>query len=166
MARSPALSIGRSNSEHGGSRMMDGEKPAQQITVTTTVPVSPERAWELYTDPTEITRWNFAVDEWHCPSVSTDLKVGGLHKARMEAKDGSFGFDFEGTYTEVTPPHSLTLVLGDGRQSRTAFQPSAGGTLVETTFDAESTNPLEMQHAGWQAILDNYRKRAEAVSRS
>lgn len=137
---------------------------AQQITVATTVPLTPERAWELYTDPNDVTQWNFATDEWHCPSASIDLRVGGTHKARMEAKDGSFGFDFEGTYAEVEAPHSLTLVLGDGRKSRTTFRPSSGGTLVETTFDAEAENSVDMQRDGWQAILNNYRKHAEHVS--
>lgn len=133
---------------------------SQRIYVATTVPVSPERAWELFTDPDHVTQWNFANDDWHCPSASIDLRVGGTHKARMEAKDGSFGFDFEGTYEEVEAPHALTLVLGD-RKARTTFEPVPGGTRVETNFDAESQNPVEMQRAGWQAILDNYRKHAE-----
>lgn len=137
--------------------------PMQQITVATTVPVAQERAWELYTDPNEVTRWNFATDEWHCPSASIDLRAGGTHKARMEAKDGSLGFDFEGTYVEVDAPRSLTLMLGDGRKSRTTFKPSAEGTMVETTFDAEPQNSIEMQRDGWQAILNNYRKIAEQV---
>jgi uncharacterized protein YndB with AHSA1/START domain len=137
---------------------------AQQITVATTVPLAPERAWELYTDPRHVTQWNFAVNEWHCPSATIDLRVGGRHTARMEAKDGSFGFDFEGSYTEVDAPHSLTLLLGDGRQSRTTFEPSAGGTLVQTTFDAEGENSADMQRDGWQAILNNYRKYAEQAS--
>lgn len=137
---------------------------AQQIIVATMVPVNPERAWALYTNPNDVTQWNFATDEWHCPSASIDLRVGGTHNARMEAKDGSFGFDFEGTYSEVDAPHSLTLVMGDGRKSRTTFISSPGGTLVETKFEAEATNPAEMQREGWQAILDNYRKHAEQTS--
>ncbi|UZK64649.1 SRPBCC domain-containing protein [Sphingomonas sp. M1-B02] len=140
--------------------------PAQKITVAAEVPLSPEEAWRVHTDPSEITRWNFANDQWHCPSATTDLQVGGLHKARMEAKDGSFGFDFEGTYTEVDAPRALTVLLGDGRHSRTTFQPSATGTLVETTFDAETDNSVEMQQQGWQAILSNYGKRAEEVAGS
>lgn len=134
---------------------------SQQITVGTIVPVSPERAWDLFTDPDQITQWNFANDDWHCPSASTDLRVGGTHKARMEAKDGSFGFDFEGSYEEVDAPHALTLVLGDGRKARTTFEAVPEGTKVETSFDAESQNAAEMQRAGWQAILDNYRKHAD-----
>ena len=110
----------------------------QKITVETEVPVAPNRAWELYTNPDDVMQWNFAIDDWHCPAASIDLRVGGTHNARMEAKNGSFGFDFAGTYTEVDEPHSLTLVLGDGRQSRTTFRASAEGTVVETIFDAES----------------------------
>lgn len=137
---------------------------AKQITVAIDIPLPPEQAWELYTSPDHVTQWNFAIDEWHCPSASIDLRVGGVHKARMEAKDGSFGFDFEGTYAEVDAPHSLTLVLGDGRKSRTTFKPVSGGTLVETSFDAEDQNPVEMQRDGWQAILNNYRRHAEQVA--
>jgi uncharacterized protein YndB with AHSA1/START domain len=142
----------------------DGRKPLQQITVATTVPVSPGRAWDLFTDPDSVTQWNFASDDWHCPSASIDLRVGGAHKARMEAKDGSFGFDLEGTYSEVQAPHALTLVLSDGRKARTTFLPAPDGTRVETTFDAEDQNPVEMQRGGWQAILDNYRACAEQAS--
>ena len=82
----------------------------------------------------------------------------------MEAKDGSFGFDFEGTYAEIDPPHALTLVLGDGRRSRTTFHSSVTGTRVDTTFDAEAENPVEMQRDGWQAILSNFQKRAAQVA--
>lgn len=137
---------------------------AQQITVSVVVPVEPARAWRLYTTPDDIMQWNFATDEWQCPSASSELRVGGVYKARMEAKDGSFGFNFEASYTEVDEPNALTLVMGDGRASRTTFSPSGQGTLIETTFDAETENPVEMQRDGWQAILDNYRKHAERVS--
>ncbi len=136
----------------------------EKITVATTIPLPIERAWQVYTDPSEITHWNFASDDWHCPKASTDLRIGGVHKARMEAKDGSFGFDFEGIYTEVDPPRALTLELGDGRQSRTTFQSAGTGTLVETIFDAETENSIDRQRDGWQAILSNYRKRAEQVA--
>lgn len=140
--------------------------PAQKVTVATEVPLSAERAWHVYTDPTEITQWNFANDDWHCPTASTDLQIGGVHRARMEAKDGSFGFDFEGTYTEVDAPSALTLLLGDGRQSRTTFRPLGTRTRIETTFDAEAENPVESQRDGWQAMLLNYQKRAEQVAAS
>jgi uncharacterized protein YndB with AHSA1/START domain len=133
----------------------------QQITVATTVPMPPARAWALFTQPASITQWNFASDDWHCPSASVDLVVGGTHKAQMAARDGSFSFDFEGIYTEVLEPQALTLLLGDGRRSRTTFAPVADGTLVQTSFDPETENSLELQRDGWQAILDNYRKYAE-----
>lgn len=135
----------------------------QPLTVAARVPVSPTRAWELFTNPHAVTQWNFASDDWQCPSASIDLTVGGVHRARMEARDGSFGFDFEGVYSEVEAPHALTLVLGDGRKARTTFTQSADGTLVETVFDAEDQNPPEMQQAGWQAILNNYRKHVETA---
>jgi uncharacterized protein YndB with AHSA1/START domain len=136
----------------------------QSLTVTTWVPVSPARAWGLFTDPHAVTQWNFASDDWQCPSASIDLTVGGVHRARMEARDGSFGFDFEGIYSEIEAPHALTLVLGDGRKARTTFTPSADGTRVETVFEAEDQNPAEMQQAGWQAILDNCRKHVETAA--
>jgi uncharacterized protein YndB with AHSA1/START domain len=101
-------------------------------------------------------QWNFASDDWCCPAAEVDLRPGGIHKARMEARDGSFGFDFAGTYSEVDAHKALTLVLGDGRESRTTFAACDGGTRVETTFDAESQNPVEMQRDGWQAILDSF----------
>lgn len=133
---------------------------SQKITVAVTVPVPPEQAWSLYTDPHSVTKWNFASNDWHCPSAEIDLRVGGRHKARMEAKDGSFGFDFEGTYSEVDAPRSLTLVLDDGRASTTTFEPASGGTRVETIFDADAEHSPDMQRQGWQAILNNYGKLA------
>lgn len=136
----------------------------QSLTVTARVPVSPARAWALFTDPHAVMQWNFASDDWQCPSASIDLRVGGVQRARMEARDGSAGFDFEGVYSEVEAPHALTLVLWDGRQARTTFTASADGTRVETVFDAEDQNPPEMQQAGWQAILDNYRKHVETAA--
>ncbi|MDO5528840.1 MAG: SRPBCC domain-containing protein [Paracoccus sp. (in: a-proteobacteria)] len=129
---------------------------AQKITVETRVPVSQEAAWDAYTSPEEITKWNFASPDWHCPNASVDLRVGGQHSARMEAKDGSMGFDFAGTYEVVEKPQSLALRLGDGRLSRTSFEKDEGGTIIRTSFDVEAANDPEMQRAGWQAILDNY----------
>ena len=127
-----------------------------KISVETTVPVSPAEAWAAHTSADAITQWNFASPEWHCPSADVDLRVGGRHRARMEAKDGSMGFDYEGTYNEVTPERSLILVLDDGRRVQTTFEPREDGTRVETVFDADSSAPAEMQQQGWQAILDNY----------
>lgn len=129
---------------------------SDSISVGTTVAASPARAWQAYTSPTEITRWNYASDDWCCPHAEVDLREGGAHRARMEAKDGSIGFDFSATYTEVQPEHALTLVLEDGRQSRTTFEAVEGGTRVTTTFDPEAEHSRQMQQDGWQAILDNF----------
>jgi uncharacterized protein YndB with AHSA1/START domain len=134
----------------------------QQITVETTVAASVEEVWSAYTTPDDIMQWNFAHDDWCCPRAEVDLRVGGKQVARMEAKDGSMGFDFEGTYEEIEPHKSLVLVLDDGRKSRTAFTESGGKTHVATTFDAEAQNPIEMQRDGWQAILNNFNTYVES----
>lgn len=126
------------------------------ITIETLVPVPPAVAWAAFTTPQAITQWNQASPDWHCPWARVDLRVGGKHVARMEARDGSFGFDFEGVYDEVDAPRALTLRLGDGRRARTSFVPEGAGTRVTTVFDPETENPIDMQRDGWQAILDSY----------
>ncbi|MEZ5778184.1 MAG: SRPBCC family protein [Paracoccaceae bacterium] len=136
----------------------------QRITVDTTIDAPVERVWEAYTTPDDITQWNFASDDWCCPSAEADLKVGGTYKARMEAKDGSFGFDFEAVYEEVDPNRALTLAMSDGRKARTTFEAAGEGTRVTTVFDAEDQNPAEMQRDGWQAILDSFRRHVEATA--
>lgn len=127
-----------------------------RITVETFVPVPPATAWAAFTTPQAITQWNQAAPDWHCPTAEVELRPGGRHVARMEARDGSMGFDFAATYTEVDAPHALTLTLDDGRTARTSFVAEAGGTRVTTVFDPETQNPVEMQRDGWQAILDSY----------
>jgi len=135
----------------------------QKITISTTTSASIERAWQAFTTPADITRWNFASADWCCPSADVDLRVGGVYKARMEAKDKSFGFDFEAIYEEVEPHKALGLLMGDGRRARTTFEATGTGTgtKVTTVFDAEAQNPIEMQRNGWQAILDNFRQYIE-----
>ena len=134
----------------------------EKVTVSAQVNAPVSKAWNTYTSPEHITHWNFAADEWCCPSASNDLRVGGKYSTRMEAKDGSAGFDFEGTYTDLTPESSLTYVLGDGRIVTTTFEAmEEASTLVTTVFDAENENTLERQRFGWQSILDNYKKHAE-----
>lgn len=133
----------------------------QKITISTTTSATVERAWQAFTTPADITRWNFANDDWCCPSAKADLRVGGAYKARMEAKDKSFGFDFEAVYEEVEPHKSVTLLMGDGRRARTTFEAEGTGTKVTTVFDAEAQNSIEVQRNGWQAILDNFRRHIE-----
>ena len=133
------------------------------ITVTATVHAPLHTAWDAYTNPEHIVQWNFASDDWHCPSASNDLRVGGKFVSRMAAKDGSMGFDFEGEYTRVELHTSLAYRFGD-RQAEIVFEPVAPDqTHVTVTFDPETENPEEMQRAGWQAILGNYKKHVEGL---
>lgn len=132
------------------------------ITIETDIAADTSVVWEYYTKPEHIIGWNYAAPEWHCPAAENDLRVGGRYYARMEAKDGSFGFDFEAVYDEVIPQEKIAYTMGDGRRAMTSFERSGGTTKVTTIFDAESSNPLEMQRAGWQAILDNFKQYTEA----
>ena len=134
----------------------------QQITIETTIDAPIDRVWEAFTAPAHITQWNFASDDWCCPSAEADLKVGGAYKARMEAKDGSFGFDFEATYEEVAHENAFTLAMTDGRKAQTTFVATGQSTKVTTTFDAETENAIDMQRDGWQAILNNFKRHVEA----
>jgi uncharacterized protein YndB with AHSA1/START domain len=133
----------------------------QQITVSTTINAPIEMVWIYWTDPAHITKWNFADDSWHAPSASNELKVGGKLNCRMEAKDGSEGFDFIATYDEIKHHEKLVYHLDDQRKVEVVFKPEGQKTVVTETFDAENQNPVEMQQAGWQAILDNFKKHAE-----
>ncbi len=119
------------------------------------------KVWAYWTEPKHITKWNFAIPEWHCPSASNDLKVGGKYSARMEAKDGSFGFDLEGIYDEVIPQKKLTFTMPDGRTVTTSFESLGDTTKVTTIFAAEMQNPIEMQKQGWQSILNNFKRYTE-----
>ena len=136
---------------------------AEKITISATVDAPIETVWARYTDPDHITQWNFASDDWCCPTASNDMQVGGKYAARMEAKDGSFGFDFEAIYTDVQPEKSFTYEMPDGRVVTTSFEPIGNQTQVTTVFDAETQNPVDMQRDGWQAILNNFKAHAEAA---
>lgn len=120
-----------------------------------------QQVWTYFTAPEHITKWNFAIPEWHCPRATNDLVVGGKYFARMEAKDGSFGFDFEAIYEEVIPQNKIVYTMPDGRKVTTNFEDNNGSTKVTTIFDAENQNPEEMQRNGWQSILDNFKKYSE-----
>jgi len=133
-----------------------------KITINTLVSADVNKVWKYYNSPEHITKWNFASDDWHCPKAENDLREGGRLKSRMEAKDGSFGFDFEAIYDEVIEHEKIAYTLTDGRNVETLFEIADGKIKVITTFDAEKQNPVEMQREGWQAILDNFKKYVEA----
>lgn len=133
-----------------------------KITIEALIFADVKKVWDYYTKPESITKWNFASDDWHCPSASNDMRVGGKFISRMEAKDGSFGFDFEGVYDEVVDHKKIAYTMPDGRQVITNFENLGDKTKVTTTFDAENENPIEMQRTGWQAILDNFKKNVES----
>ncbi len=132
----------------------------QKIIVSAIILASKQKVWEYYTKPQHITKWNFADPSWHCPSASNDMQVGGRYVARMEACDGSFGFDFDAVYSEINHGENFTYEFGD-RQCSINFKDINGQTEVTITFDPETENPIELQKQGWQAILDNFKKYTE-----
>jgi uncharacterized protein YndB with AHSA1/START domain len=131
-----------------------------KITVQATVNADTKKVWDYYNNPKHIIHWNFADPSWHCPSASNDMKKGGTYKARMEAKDGSFGFDFETIYTDIKEGEYFSSEFG-GRSVTVQFNNLGNQTEVVVTFDPESENPIEMQKNGWQAILNNFKNYAE-----
>lgn len=137
--------------------------PLVPITVAVTVNAPIATAWAAFTEPKHMTQWNFAIPEWHCPRAENDLRTGGTFIARMEARDGSMGFDFGGVYTDVQHHRVIAYTMGDGRTVRVEFAASGNTTTVTETFDPETLNPREMQQGGWQSILDNYKKHAESI---
>jgi uncharacterized protein YndB with AHSA1/START domain len=132
-----------------------------KITIETLVNASIEKVWGAYTTPEDIKQWNAASDDWHTTKSTVDLREGGVFSSRMEAKDGSFGFDFAGTYTKIVPLQLIEYSFGK-RTGAVEFLPGANGVTVRSTFDTESENPVEMQRQGWQAILNNFAKHVEA----
>jgi uncharacterized protein YndB with AHSA1/START domain len=132
-----------------------------KITVETIVNAPATKVWDAYTTPDDIKQWNTASDDWHTTKSTVDLRVGGAFTSRMEAKDGSFGFDFAGTYTKIVPNELIEYSFGN-RTGVVEFIAGARGVTVSVTFDAESENPVEKQRQGWQAILNNFAKHVEA----
>jgi len=133
----------------------------EKITVAATVQAPVEKTWDYYTIPEHVTQWNYASDDWHSPKAVNDLRVGGSFSYRMEARDGSFGFDFGGVYDKVDAHRHIVYTMGDGRKVTVSFDPQGGGTHVSVTFEAENMNPLELQREGWQAILNNFKNYTE-----
>ena len=131
------------------------------ITIETTVNAPVQKVWEYWSKPEHITQWNNASDDWHTPRAENDLRVGGNFLSRMEAKDGSMGFDFGGVYDAVDTNKYIEYTMGDGRKVKVHFNQMDNTTKVVESFEAESTNPVEMQRGGWQAILDNFKKYTE-----
>jgi uncharacterized protein YndB with AHSA1/START domain len=129
-----------------------------KITIKSTIETDIITLWHAYTEPNQIVQWNFASDDWQCPWAESDLKVGGKYTARMEARDGSYGFNFQATYTEIRPYERIVYVMDDGRVVSTTFLEANGVPTITTVFDAETQNPVEMQRKGWQSILENLKR--------
>ena len=132
-----------------------------KIVVDTTVAAPIGEVWRAYTTPEDIKQWNAASDDWHTTAATVDLRVGGAFSSRMEAKDGSMGFDFAGTYTRIEPPHLIEYSFG-GRTAQVAFTNEPGGVKVQVSFDTEDTHSVDQQRGGWQAILDSFKRYVEA----
>lgn len=132
------------------------------ITVNTTVNAPIEKVWKYWTEPDHIVHWNNASDDWHTPWVKADFREGGNFVARMEARDGSMGFDFGGTYNVLRTNEYIEYTIGDGRKVQVQFSDAGNKTKVVETFEAEDQNSIELQRGGWQAILDNFKKYTES----
>jgi uncharacterized protein YndB with AHSA1/START domain len=132
-----------------------------KISVETTVAAPVEEVWHAYTTPEDIKKWNAASDDWHTTAATVDLRAGGAFSSRMEAKDGSMGFDFAGTYTKVVPHERIEYSFGD-RTAQVEFAPGEKGVTVRVTFDGESTHSVDQQRDGWQAILNNFKRHVES----
>lgn len=131
-------------------------EPKDKINVSAEINADINKVWDYYTNPKHIVNWNFADPSWHCPSAENDMRPGGTYKARMEAKDGSFGFDFEAVYTGITEGKEFSYEFG-GRSAIVKFESSNNLTTIIVSFDPEHENPAELQKNGWQAILNNFK---------
>lgn len=133
----------------------------ESITVETEVSAGINKVWDYWTNPLHIVHWNFASDDWHCPSAENDPRVGGSFKYNMASRDGKYSFDFEGIYNEIETEKKIAYELGDGRRVTILFTDLGNKSKIVETFDPENTNPMEMQRGGWQSILDNFKKYTE-----
>ena len=134
----------------------------KSITVEAVVKAPMSKVWEYWNNPGHIIKWATASEDWHTPRAQNDLRVGGSFLSRMEAKDGSMGFDFSGVYDEVRTNEYIEYTIVDGRKVKITFTPEGNATRIVESFEAEDTNPVEMQRGGWQNILDNFKKYTEA----
>jgi uncharacterized protein YndB with AHSA1/START domain len=132
-----------------------------EIKISAQINASLEKVWDYWTQGEHVTGWNFASDDWHCPESKIDLRPGGEFHSTMAAKDGSFSFDFWGTYLEIEPTKSIRSVMGDGRKLDVFFEPEGDHVIITEVFEAEGQNSVELQRQGWQAILDNFKKYCE-----
>jgi uncharacterized protein YndB with AHSA1/START domain len=133
------------------------------ITVQATVSAPVEKVWKLWSEPAHIIKWNNASPDWHTPKAENDLHTGGKFNFRMEARDGSFGFDFAGVYDEVKTNEVIAYTIGDGRKVNVVFESNGNSTTVTETFEAETENTVDLQRGGWQAIMDSFKKYAEGT---
>lgn len=133
------------------------------ITVSAAINAPIEKVWACWTQPKHIMQWNQAAPDWHCPASAVDLRIGGKFSATMAAKDGSFSFDFWGTYDDILENELIMVTLGDGRKWKTTFASNGEVTEVVEQFEAEDQNPVEMQKGGWQSILNNFKQHSETV---
>ncbi len=142
-------------------QIKEGQIPV--ITINAKLQASIEEVWKCFTEPEHIKKWNNATEDWHTPYAENDLRVGGRFLSRMEAKDGSFGFDFGGVYDDVKHYELIAYTIGDGRKVTVTFRSSGSETEVIESFEAESSNSLEQQRMGWQSILDNFARYTESI---
>jgi uncharacterized protein YndB with AHSA1/START domain len=133
----------------------------EKVTIEAIIMAEPSKVWDYYTNPKHIVGWNFADASWHCPAAENDLSFGGRYFARMEAKDGSFGFDFEARYTKVNIGESFSYSLLDGRNVDFRIEDLGTNSKIVIEFDAEKENSIELQKQGWQAILNNFKSYTE-----
>lgn len=133
-----------------------------KISIETEVKAPLQRVWNAWVSPEDITHWNFAIDDWCCPRAEINLEVGGTFNYRMETRDGSMGFDFEGQFTAINPHESIQFSLGDDRGVTVEFIETGNGVKVVETFEAEDENSAEQQRQGWQGILNNFKKHVES----
>jgi uncharacterized protein YndB with AHSA1/START domain len=133
----------------------------QLITVQSNIHAPVQKVWEFFTNPQHVINWNFAMPEWHCPSATNQLEVGGEFHYIMAARDNSMSFDFWGTYQKVEKEKNIEILLGDGRSMLVTFEMTDATTIITEKFEPEKENPVEMQQAGWQMILDNFKRYVE-----